>query len=261
MRRFRLRCEREMPVTSVRRRQKPRRYTFKFSDASALRDFARRQRVPPHDHPLRRSRLERWVLGRYLLARDAARGLGFPVTAAHALGNQSPDFVVNSRSSGAEGQEITQATTRKYQAKLKKVENVPGLAPISLGNGMGWAGRQAETYWCRQILRAVRRKLPKMSGYEPLTAQHLLIYDDMETAAVNYSEALQRLRPRLVRLLKQGPVGFATISILTVSNSVLYDVAGRYQRMTVPLNLSSRPTLTARHRNAVRELSDCARRR
>jgi hypothetical protein len=51
-----------------RKRRRPKRYTFTLRDKTALTAFVRRQRVPPHDHPRRRIRLERWIVGHYLLA-------------------------------------------------------------------------------------------------------------------------------------------------------------------------------------------------
>ncbi len=216
-------------------RRKPTRYTFTLCDRSALIAFVQRQKVPPHDHPRRRIRLERWIIGQYLLAVEGAGRVDFPIRLAHALGNQSPDFIVRRGLNPPEGQEVTQATTRKYQVKLERNERLRSRGCFALGTLEGVAGHQAETYWCRRILKAVRDKLAKLCRYEAAATQHLLIYDDMDTkVGVNHRDAVRRLRPRLLKVLATAPIRFVTVSIVSTQNRVLYDVSGTGDLMRVP---------------------------
>ena len=203
------------------------RYTFTLRDSAALTAFTLRQHVPPHDYPRRRSRIERSIVGHYLLALEAAGRIEFPIRLAHALGNQSPDFIVSIGLRPPEGQEVTQATTRKYQLKLERNEKRRRRL-VELGNPSGVAGYRAETNWCRQILKAVRAKLAKLGKgrYEVAASQNLLIYDDMDAAGVDHGEAMQRLLPRLKKVLAMAPTSFQAISIVTTQNRLLYDVSG-----------------------------------
>lgn len=213
----------------AKRRRRPRRYTFTLCDRSALIAFVRRQKVPRHDHPLRRARSERWIIGQYLLGLEAAGRIDFPIRIAHALGNQSPDFIVKRGINPPEGQEVTQATTRKYQEKLARNARSRSRGCFALATAAGVTGHQAETYWCRRILKTVRDKLVKLGKghYERAASQHLLIYDDMDTkVGVNHGEALKRLRPRLLEILSVALIRFATVSIVSTQNRVLYDVSG-----------------------------------
>jgi len=98
----------------------------------------------------------------------------------------------------------------------------------------GIAGYQAESYWCRRILQAVRSKLAKLGKghYEPAASHHLLLYDDMDTkVAIVYGEALKRIVPRLRKVLQTTPLAFATVSIVTTQNRVLFDVSGESHSM------------------------------
>jgi hypothetical protein len=153
--------------------------------------FAQAKNVPGHDQPGRWPISERWVLGSHLLALDGAAKVVYPIRIAHASGNESPDFLVSQGPNGGmEGCEVTQATTRKYQESQKKFERSNAMVRDVAG-GRGVAGYQAESYWCRRILRAVRSKLGKLKQghYERARKQHLLIYDDMDMVAVDHREA------------------------------------------------------------------------
>src|SRR5262245_10823847 len=163
-------------------RRSPGHYTFALANRPALYTFCERQSVPPHEftkgprvgkqHPNRLRRMERWILSRCLVALDAAGRITFPVNVAHALHGRSPDFMIRIGLNLAEGYEVTQATTTKYQRKLTRLEK-PGAPRSSYGRMGGWVGYQAESYWCRRILTAVRNKLGKLAKghYQNASAQ------------------------------------------------------------------------------------------
>lgn len=87
-------------------------------------------------HPNRLRRMERWVLSRCLLALDATGKITFPVNVAHALHGRSPDFMIGIGLNPAEGYEVTQATTTKYQRKQARLEK-PGAPKRSYGRNGG----------------------------------------------------------------------------------------------------------------------------
>jgi hypothetical protein len=224
--------------TSLRQRKRPADYTFAVRNGAELISFARSQKVPAHYRPLRRKRIERWVLSRFLLAINKRRRLPFPVRIAHALTNRAPDFIVTIGSTAAEGYEVTQATTRKYQAKLERNEKRwKGEAAVRFGSAAGLRGHQAETYWCRQILKAVRAKLLKLRKgyYQSAARQHLLIYDDMEAFGVDHGEALRRVKQPLAKAQAASGTAFDSISIVTTQNTLLFDVSKGVFSIAIPV--------------------------
>jgi hypothetical protein len=239
------------PTRRVRRRAQrhrtlPHHYTFTLVDKPTLHAFSRRQRVPVHrltsgprtgkQHPNRLRRMERWVLSRYLLALEASGKITFPVRLAHALRNHSPDFMVVFEATPTQGYEVTQATTSPYQKKLTRLEQRGGPKYSHGGDGRGWIGSEPECYWCKLILEAVRKKLGKLAKghYAIAELQHLLIYDDMDNAAVDLAEARKLLRPSLLTLLAAAKVRFDTISVVTTQSSLLYDVGGACEALPIP---------------------------
>jgi hypothetical protein len=134
-----------------------------------------------------------------------------------------------------EGYEVTQATTKKFHRKLTQLEK-PGAPKQSYGKAGGWIGYQPESYWCRRILDSVKQKLVKLAKghYQNAKAQHLLIYDNMDTAAVDLGEALKRLRPRLSRILKSKRVKFNTISVVSTQSVLLSDIGAACEKLSIP---------------------------
>jgi len=229
-----------------RHRRLPRQYTFTLVDNRALRAFAERQRVPVHkltsgprigeQHPNRLRRMERWVLGRYLLALEACGRVAFPVKVAHALRNRSPDFIINAGSSPAEGCEVTQATTSAYQEKIAGLEQRGGPRYFHGRDGRGWIGYEPECYWCKLILEAVTKKTGKLAKghYQTAGTQHLLIYDDMDNAAVDLAESLTLLQPKLTSLRSASRVRFDIVSVVSTQSYLLFDITGNCQVLPIP---------------------------
>jgi hypothetical protein len=222
---------------TTRQRRTPRRhYTFTLADKHALYAFAKRQKAPVHrltkgarkgrQHPNRLRRMERWVLSRSLLALEASGELTFPLKLAHALNNRSPDFMVVDGRSTTEGYEVTQATTSAYQEKLASLEQPGGPKYAHGGDGRGWIGSEPETHWCAMILSAVSKKLAKLAKghYQNANTQHLVVYDDMDTAAVDLGAAIIRLQPLLAKVLPTADSTFNRISVVTTQNRFLLDV-------------------------------------
>jgi len=229
----------QKPTKAANRQKRPSRYTFRIDDGAELLDFARRQKVPDHDRPKRRQREERWTLAHYFLALEAAGRLTLPIRAAHALGNQAPDFLIGSNNHLTEGIEITHATTRKHENKLQSLERSKKARPargFDLNDGKGWTGHQRETYWCFRVLKAARSKLAKLGKghYEKARVQHLVIYDSMGVMGVNLPEAVKRVKPKMVKALSAASVRFSTVSVVSDSGYVLYDLAGACESLLIP---------------------------
>jgi hypothetical protein len=239
------------PINRGRRRAKrhrtlPRQYTFTLVDNRALYAFAERQRVPVHkltsgprmgeQHPNRLRRMERWVLSRYLLALEACGRVAFPVKVAHALRNRSPDFMVEAGSNSTEGCEVTQATTSAYQEKITRLEQRGGPRYAHGRDGRGWIGSEPELYWGDMILAAVKNKIGKLAKghYQTAGTQHLLIYDDMDNAAVDLAESLKLLQPKLLELLSATKVRFDRVSVVTTQSYLLSDLAGICEVLPIP---------------------------
>ncbi|MGD0950276.1 MAG: hypothetical protein ABSA52_22990 [Candidatus Binatia bacterium] len=224
----------------------PHQYTFTLVDHRALRAFAERQRVPVHkltsgprmgeQHPNRLRRMERWVLSRYLLAFEACGRVTFPVKVAHALRNRSPDFMIEAPSNPTEGCEVTQATTSAYQEKITRLEQRGGPRYFHGRDGRGWIGPEPEVYWGDMIRKAVTKKIGKLAKghYQTAATQHLLIYDDMDNAAVDLAEALTFLQPKLLNLLSATKVRFDIVSVVTTQSYLLFDITGNCQVLPIP---------------------------
>jgi len=174
-------------------------------------------------------------MSRYLLGLDAKQRVTFPVSLAHALHGRSPDFMLSIGDNPVEGYEVTQATTQKFHRKLTLLEK-PGAPKSLYGKAGGWIGHQPESYWCRRILTSVKQKLMKLGKgrYQNAKAQHLVIYDNMDNAAIDLDEALKRLRPRLSRVLKSARVKFNTISVISTQRVLLSDIGAACDKLLIP---------------------------
>ncbi len=64
------------------------------------------------------------------------------------------------------------------------------------------------------------------ANYQSAPRQHLLIYADMDTVAVDLDPALERLRPELRKALDAAHATFDTVSVITTQCCLVLDVAG-----------------------------------
>lgn len=89
----------------------------------------------------------------------------------------------------------------------------------------------------------MRKKLVKLAKghYQNASAQHLLIYDDMDTAAIHLAEALRRLQPRLSKQLRATKVQCNTISVVSTQGYILFDIGGSCNVLRIPAEVEELP--------------------
>jgi hypothetical protein len=202
---------------------------IRLRDRNEVFAFAQRCVVPFHIDGRKSIDTEKWILGRYLLARADAGLLRYPLTAIHAEQSKSPDYMLL-EPSGRIGLEITEASTPEFHRELinneRGIDNHYELRP-------GWLSNQAEREWALVAFEAIQRKAAKLArgDWNPADAYDLAVYDNGPAPVFDSKKACEFLRTHLFASQRSG---FRRVSIVTAgATQLLYDVEG--EGRTLPI--------------------------
>jgi hypothetical protein len=186
-------------------------YRFWFRVREAPR---RMQRRTPKQY-------ERYYLALYLLGLADHQLLSYPIEIAE---NESPDFIVTTKSAESTGLEVTRATDQDLQRSLTRAQKDHLNGGAFMPSPLGYAGDRLEDEWCNFVREAIEKKVAKFGDYSSASRCDLLISDDTRAGAGDRRKVLSRIDP-WARDLKQKVSTLGKISVVA-SLDVLYDIGG-----------------------------------
>ena len=183
-------------------------------------DVPQRTEGRTHDH-VERHHVTKYLS--FLVHRDL---LYFPLAITKG---ESPDFIVESRTQGKRGIEVTEAITPDLAKALKQMEK--NGEPLM---GKSLTPKQAASEWADVMVGVIMRKEKKLKSgiYESCDSNEILVYDNTEEAGLlvnqdDYQVAIEFLKSKLTESKPTEELHFRRVIVID-DHRVLYDVLGDY---------------------------------